>query len=92
VPARPYIARLAEQLVGPVGDHLVRVHVGLRAGSGLPDRQVEVRVEPPFPQLAGSLLDGRRQRRVNPADNYVRPERGQLPMTLVVATPIDRKR
>ncbi len=34
-----------EQLVGAVGDHLVDVHVGLRAGAGLPHHQRELIVE-----------------------------------------------
>src|SRR5205085_9930803 len=43
----------AGQLDGPVGDHLVGVHVGLRAAAGLPDAQREVAVE-----LAGDDLVG----------------------------------
>ncbi|MHC2439591.1 hypothetical protein ACVMB0_006966 [Bradyrhizobium sp. USDA 4451] len=35
----------AEHLVGAVGDHLVDVHVGLRAGAGLPDDQRKMIVE-----------------------------------------------
>ena len=34
-----------EQFVGAVGDHLVDVHVGLRAGAGLPNHQRELIVE-----------------------------------------------
>ncbi len=38
--------RPAEAQVGEVRQHLVRVHVGLRARAGLPDRQRELRVAP----------------------------------------------
>lgn len=69
---RPRPRGLPEQLVGPVGDHLVRVHVGLRAGPGLPDRQGKVRVEAALPHLAGGLLDGAGQCRVDRADGHVR--------------------
>ena len=41
---RPLHADLAaEQLAGAVGDHLVGVHVGLRAGPGLPDDRAGTR-------------------------------------------------
>ena len=36
----------AERDIGGVGDHLVDVHVGLRAGAGLPDEQWKVLVQP----------------------------------------------
>ena len=32
----------AQQLDRPIGDHLIRVHVGLRTRTGLPDHQREV--------------------------------------------------
>ena len=44
----------AGQLDGAVGDHLVGVHVGLRAAAGLPDAQRELIVE-----LAGNHVVGR---------------------------------
>ena len=44
----------AHQLDGPVGDDLVGVHVGLRAGAGLPDEEREVVVE----AAPGDLLRG----------------------------------
>ena len=53
---------MPQQLVGPVGDHLVGIHVRLGAGSRLPDRQGEVVVEPSLPDLPGRCLDGIRQR------------------------------
>ena len=49
----------AKPLVRAIGDHLVDVHVGLRAGSGLPDHQRELIVE-----LAGDNLVGDRDDRV----------------------------
>ena len=42
----------AEHEVGAVGDHLVDVHVGLRAGAGLPDPQREMIVEIPERDVA----------------------------------------
>ncbi len=36
----------AERQIGGVGDHLVDVHVGLRAGTGLPHQQREMPVQP----------------------------------------------
>src|SRR5215472_14170129 len=52
-------ARLAEDLVGAVGDHLVGVHVRLGAGTGLPDRERELGVE----LAVDDLLRGRDDRR-----------------------------
>ena len=49
----------AEQLDRPVRQHLVDVHVGLRAGAGLPDIEREMLVE-----LAGDRLVGRAHDRV----------------------------
>ena len=49
--------RRAEQLVGPVGDHLVGVHVGLGAGAGLPHHQREMLVEPAVRDLLGRARD-----------------------------------
>ena len=51
---RARAARLAEHFVGAVGDHLVGVHVGLRAGAGLPHRQREFVV----PLAVGDLARG----------------------------------
>ena len=48
----------AEHFVGAVGDHLVEVHVGLRAGAGLPDHQREVIVELAVDHLARGTRDG----------------------------------
>ena len=48
----------AENLNGAVGDDLVGVHVGLRAGARLPDDQREVVHELAVGNLLGGLLDG----------------------------------
>ena len=37
--------RLAGELIRAIGDHLVRVHVALRAGAGLKDDQRKLRIE-----------------------------------------------
>src|SRR6186713_416012 len=49
--------RPSEALIGTVRDHFVRIHVGLRAGSRLPDRKRKVGIEPPLPHLFGGSLD-----------------------------------
>ncbi|MCY1283300.1 hypothetical protein D9M70_321760 [compost metagenome] len=51
----------AEQLDRAVGDDLVEVHVGLRARSGLPDRQRKLLRPAAFDHFRGRLLDGVRQ-------------------------------
>ncbi len=48
----------AEQFVGAVRDHLVEIHVGLRAGSGLPHHQREMIVELAVDHLARGADDG----------------------------------
>ena len=45
--------RAAEQLRGAVGEHLVHVHVALRAGAGLPDRERELVVVPAGEDFVG---------------------------------------
>jgi hypothetical protein len=47
----------SEDLNGTVGDNLVGVHVGLSAGTGLPDDEREVVKELALGDLSGSLLD-----------------------------------
>ena len=55
---RPFAAAaLAGQLVGAAGDHLVDVHVALRAAAGLPDPQGELRVMLAGENLIGDLFD-----------------------------------
>src|SRR5690606_33527997 len=48
----------AQNLVGPVGDDLVGVHVGGRAGPGLENVQGEVVVQAPVDDLLAGLDDG----------------------------------
>lgn len=48
----------AQDLNGAVGDDLVRVHVGLGTGTGLPDDEGEVVHQLALRNLGGSLLDG----------------------------------
>ena len=45
------------QLVGAVGEHFVHVHVGLRAGAGLPDDQRELAVQFARQHVIGSADD-----------------------------------
>jgi hypothetical protein len=49
-----------QKLVGPVGDHFVHVHVGLRAAAGLPDHQGKMLVPLPLQHLIGRRRDGLR--------------------------------
>ncbi len=49
--------RAAEKLIGAIGDHLVHVHVGLRARSGLPHDQREMTIELAGDDLVGDLDD-----------------------------------
>src|SRR5258705_4493060 len=48
----------AKQFVGAVGDHLIEVHVALRAGAGLPDHQRKMIVELAVDHLARGAGDG----------------------------------
>ena len=50
--------RRAQQLVGPVGDHLVGVHVPRGAAAGLKDVDRKVLVPAPLLHLSGRLCDG----------------------------------
>ena len=68
----------AEELDGPVGDHLVGIHVGLRAGTGLPDHEREVVVPFPRRNLAGGLGDGLPEGRVEIAGLDIHFRRGLL--------------
>jgi hypothetical protein len=64
VVVRVHLARLAalaaQQLARAVGDHLVEVHVGLRAGAGLPDRQRKFVRMLAFDDFVGGLHNGLR--------------------------------
>ena len=51
-------ARPAEELRGAIGEHLVDVHVGLRARSGLPDGERKFAGVPPGERLVGGGDDG----------------------------------
>jgi hypothetical protein len=68
----------AHQLDGAVGDHLVGVHVGLRAGAGLPDDEREIVVEPAVDDFLGGLDDPARALRVEDAERKVRLGGGAL--------------
>ncbi len=57
----PLAAGAAEQLAGPVGQHLVEVHVGLGAGAGLPDPQRELLIMLAAQDLVGGAHDGLRR-------------------------------
>ena len=70
--------RHPEQLVGPVRDHLVGVHVRGGAAAGLEDVDPEVVVEQPVGDLAGRRHDGLRERRVEQAEVGVGPGGGPL--------------
>ncbi|MGY2808105.1 hypothetical protein ACVIHF_004835 [Bradyrhizobium sp. USDA 4506] len=58
----------AEHLVGAVGDHLVHVHVALRARTGLPDHQREIVVELAFDYFLGCADDGAGAARIELAE------------------------
>jgi len=48
----------AKHFVGTIGDHLVEVHVGLRAGAGLPDHKRKMIVELALDHFARGADDG----------------------------------
>ncbi len=70
-------APAAEHLVGPVCQHLVHVHVGLRAGAGLPDDERELVIELAGDHLLGGGDDGVAKAAIEPTDRHV-GERGRL--------------
>ena len=49
---------LSGDLIRAVGDHLVGVHIGLGAGSGLPDHEREMPVQLAGDHLVGGLRNG----------------------------------
>ncbi len=69
-------ARRAEDLVGPVGEHLVNVHVVAGARAGLIHVHDELIAMLPAENLVGRLDDGVGQARLQPAGLLVR-ERGR---------------
>ena len=70
--------RCSEQLVGAVRDHLVRVHVALRAGPGLPDDQREMVGELAVDHLLRRPLDRIGEPRVEHAQLAIDPRRRLL--------------
>jgi hypothetical protein len=54
----PFAAFAAHQLRATVGQHFVDVHIALRAGTRLPDRQRELARMLAFEDFVGSLHDG----------------------------------
>jgi len=68
----------AEHLACAIGDHLVQVHVGLGAGSGLPHDQREVTVELSVDHLLGSIGDGFGQGFVEQPEFEIGQRRGFL--------------
>ncbi len=48
----------AQQFAGAIADHFVEIHVGLRAGAGLPHHQREVVVELAVDDFASGTNDG----------------------------------
>ena len=61
------ISSLPQQLAGTPGKHLIHVHVGLRARTGLPNRQRKFIGMMPLQHLIGSLLQGFGHGRIQPA-------------------------
>ncbi len=51
-------ALAAQKLIGAVGDHLVEVHVGLGAGTGLPHQQGKMIVELAVDHFLSGFDDG----------------------------------
>ena len=72
-----HAALAAQQLRRAIGQHLVHVHIGLRAGAGLPHHQREVRIELAVERLVGGLDDGRALFLVEHAQRHI-GQRGGL--------------
>ena len=68
----------AKHLVGAIGDHLVEVHVGLRAGAGLPHDERKMVVELAVNDLARGAGDGAAAALVQQAELAVGLGRGKL--------------
>ena len=64
-------ARAAEDFVGAVGDHLVDVHVGLRARAGLIDRKRKMLVALAVEDFLRRLHDGLGAARVEEAERAI---------------------
>ncbi len=67
-----------EQFGGAVGQHLVDVHVGLRAGAGLPDDERELAAVAAGRHLVGRRHDGERRGVGQQAEFAVDPGAGAL--------------
>src|SRR6185369_5450648 len=67
-----------QDLVRPARDHLVGVHVRLRARAGLPDDERELAVEVAARDLGRGLLDRFGEIWIEPADPGVHARRGLL--------------
>ena len=61
----------AEYLDGAVGDDLIRIHVGLGAGPGLPDDKGEVLIELAVDHFVGGLDDGLAEFLVELAEGHI---------------------
>src|SRR3546814_10410468 len=71
-------ARAGEQLIGAPGDHLIGVHVGLRARAGLPDDKRELVVVLSFRHFPGRSYDGVGRHFIQTAVAGVHPCSAQL--------------
>ncbi len=65
----------AQDFNGPVGDHLIGIHVGLGTGACLPDNQGEMRVQFTGSHFSGRLINGRSEITVKLALRLVYPGR-----------------
>ena len=70
--------RAAEDLRGTVGKHFVDVHVGLRAGAGLPDREWKFAVVPSGKSFVGCGYDGLSRFRGQDAELHIHLRRCAL--------------
>ena len=70
----------AQHFVGPIGDHLVEVHVGLGAGPGLPDHQRKMPVELAVDHLARGADNGAGAAPVEQPEFAIGFGRGRLTM------------
>ena len=68
----------AQHFDGAVGDHLIGIHVRLRAGAGLPHRQREMRVELALDHFLHRLHDGLADLFVEDAQRHIGFGRGAL--------------
>ena len=70
--------RLAQQLIGAVGNDLVDIHIRLRAAAGLPDGEREVAVERAVKDLVAGSLDRAGPARIEHAKLRIRTRGGKL--------------